>query len=409
VIGGGVAGGCPAAGSEEHVSIVTIRNRKGQRGYNIVELMIAMAITTAMIAIVFSMIEEAMTLSLFVESHNDLTTMSQKALNSVQTEIVQARTIFTEDAVGTPYRQKIEALLPACAYPCASNVWKLPAVANTQLPEVDPAGTLAPDPAGTRYTGNAVLVARQLQPVSIPIIADGAGFPAFTFFADRYRFEYFYLTYHGSPSHRFFRDGDHILDLWQVRTIEYADYYQLLNATVNMSANQKIDLSNKIRSAAAGSPNLQTAWDPGQVLTSAFYTIDANLSFAAGAIATFQFKSRVPDDLASGGSLMPALLGGRIGGKMDYTVAYVKSRNADPTLRLLDRVPLNETRTDGRNPLPQYALVAGTLPLDCGFEVKVTGPAGARQVLTRLVMYANYRASKVDSTEAFVITSFTRT
>jgi prepilin-type N-terminal cleavage/methylation domain-containing protein len=386
---------------------VSIAQRARQRGYSIVELMIAMAVTTVLMAVVFSMMEEAVTLSLFVESHNDLTTMSQKALNSLQTEILQSKLVFLEDAIGTGYRTQIETLLTDCGntVPCASSLWKLKPVLGTQLPGADPSLTLAPDPAGTRYTGNAVLIARQLQPVPISINADTANYPAFTFWADRYRFEYFYLTYHGTPTHRSFRNGDHILDMWQVRTIEYADYSQLANATVNMSANQLIDLSTKLRVPAG--PNLQTAWNPGQPIASAFYTIPASLTFGA-ALATFSFQSAAPNDLVSGSSLLPALSGGRIGGKMDYTVAYLKGVTGTPPSQLLDGVPQNETGTAGRNPLPQYAQFAASLPVDCGLEVKVVGQSGARQVLARLVMYSNYRVTRVDSTEAFVISSFTR-
>jgi prepilin-type N-terminal cleavage/methylation domain-containing protein len=407
----------PHAGQTE--DFVSIAQRARQRGYSIVELMIAMAVTTVLMAVIFSMMEEAVTLSLFVESHNDLTTMSQRALNSVQTEILQSRQVFLEDAIGTGYRTKIEALLTDCGLtaPCPSSLWKLKPVAGTQLPGNDPALTLAPDPVGSRYTGNALLVARQLPPVAINVVAGSpvASYPALTFYVDRYRFEYFYLTFHGTPNHSAFRNGDHILDMWQVRTIEYADYSQLANATVNMSAGQLTDLSTKLQATVAlpagtivsgpNPPNLQTAWSPGQPIASAFYNIDANLTLAAP-IAAFSFAAA---DLASGGSLLPALSGGRIGGKMDYTVAYLNSVAAGPPGgRLLAGVPLNEAGTDGRNPLPQYAQLAPSLPLDCGLEVKVVGQAGARQVLARLVMYSNYRVTRVDSTEAFVISSFTR-
>ena len=405
-----------SAGRSE--DIVRAKRKTAQGGYSLVETMIAMAITTVMIVIIFSMIEEAMTLSLFVESHNDLSSMSQRALNAIQTEVLQSRQIFREDGgVGTAYRTAIQApgLLPACVYPCASSIWRLPPVAATRLADIDPAATLAPDPAGTSFTGNALLLARQLIPLQVPVIADpgnAVSFPAFTFYADRYRFEYFYLTKRGSPSHRTFRNGDHIADLYQVRTIEYADYFQLANATANMSAAQKTDLGSKLRGLIAGAPSLlKTAWNPGQAIGAAFWNVDRDLIFPpAGQLTTFAFDSSQAaasgGDLASGGSLMPALLAGRIGGKMDYTVAYVLNQDPSPDIRLLSSVPQNELRTNGRNPMPQYGQIAATLPLDCGLEVKIAGPTGSRQILTRLVMYSNYRASKVDSAEAFVITSF---
>ena len=167
------------------------RPRSSERGLSLVEMLITLAISVTVIAVVMTIIEEAMKMSLFVESHNDLAVMSQRPVNNIQKEVLQARTIFGEDNVGTPYRTRLETIL-------SGGTVNTPDVPGSVMPIVDGAGVLAPDTGGVRATGNCLLVARQLSPVQIDVPADltfpVGTYPAITFMVDRYQFEYFYLT-----------------------------------------------------------------------------------------------------------------------------------------------------------------------------------------------------------------------
>jgi hypothetical protein len=353
--------------------------RRSQRGLSLVEMLVTLAISVTVITVVMTIIEEAMKMSLFVESHNDLAVMSQRPINSIQKDLLQSRALFGEDTGatdGTDYRTTIEALIPAgVTHPVGS-----------VLPIVNGAGVLAPDTGGVRTAGNCLLVARQLTPILLDIAADGT-FPAISaFVVDRYQFEYIYLSRNAT---RKFPGGNYSLDLYRYRSVPYADYFQLSNGTANLSTTQKTNLSTKIRATiASGGANLQMAWNPGMDLLHAFYTIDASLAFptiVTTGLLTMQDNT----------SLLPELLKGRISGKMDYTVAYRVGATAPGT---------NIPGLSGLNAVPVYFETASA-PLDCGFEVKVVGPIGNRRVLTRLVLYSNYGITKFGSQEGFVITS----
>jgi hypothetical protein len=353
--------------------------RGSQRGLSLAEMLVTLAISVTVITVVMTIIEEAMKMSLFVESHNDLAVMSQRPINSIQKDLLQQRAVFGEDISGTDgthYRTTIEALIPA----------SVAAPVGSVLPIVNGSGVLAPDSGGVRTTGNCMLMARQLTPVLLDIAADGT-FPAIpAFVVDRYQFEYIYMSRNAT---RKFRGGNYSLDLYRYRSVAYADYFQLANGTANLSPTQKTNLSTKIRAtAAAGGANLQLAWNPGMDLAHAFYTIDASLAFptiVTTGLLTMQDNT----------SLLPELLKGRISGKMDYTVAYKVGATAPGT---------NIPGLSGLNPVPMYFETASA-PLDCGFEVKVVGPIGNRRVMTRLVLYSNYGVTKFGSQEGFVITS----
>jgi prepilin-type N-terminal cleavage/methylation domain-containing protein len=353
--------------------------RMKQRGYSLMEVTVVMAITTTVMLIVLGMIDEASTVGRFVESRNDLTLFAQRPLNSMQKDILQARVIFGEDSIGTGYRQKVEANV---TYPVAP---------DTVLPILDPAGSFSPDTGGNRTVGNCLLIARQLSPVPIDIAADGT-FPALVFFADRYEFVYFYVTRDSSMK---FATGDRIDTIAYSRSVRFADYNQLTSGTANLSSTQRTALSTALRANAASTdPNLPIAWDPTQAVTSAFYTIDTNLAFP---VASLNATPSIAQ--ASSGTLIAGLKGGRIAGKMIYTVAYRSGASKPGTAFPISTKP---------QPVPLYAEVNSSLPLDCGFEVKVIGPPNSRQVLTRLVMYGQFGIKKFDSQQAFVITSFVR-
>jgi prepilin-type N-terminal cleavage/methylation domain-containing protein len=354
-----------------------------QSGFSLMEITVVMAITTIVMLIALNMIDEASTVGRFVESRNDLTLSAQRPLNYMQKDILQARVVFGEDTLGTALRQKIETSIAAATNPLTA--------AESLLPILDPTGTFVPDTGGNRKVGNALLIARQLSPVAVDLAADGT-YPALVFTADRYEFVYFYLTRDTSQQ---FATGGRIDTIAYFRSVIYADYNQLTSGVANLSTLQKTNLSTALRSTAAGAPNLQIAWDPSAAtIATSFFTIDNNLTFPVGSVIANPTIAR-----ASGGTLIPGLKGGRIAGKMVYTVAYRAGTTKPGTA-----FPISTKA----QPVPLYAEVTTSLPLDCGFEVKVIGPPGSRQVMTRLVTYGQFGIKKYDSQQAFVITSFVR-
>lgn len=365
-------------------------SRRSQRGFSLIEMMVVTAVTAVIMIIILSLIDEATRLSLFVESRNELSVMAQRPMNAIQREILQSNNVFSEDALGTPYRNAVQAaLLPTDPAPVPDSV----------LPVAAPAGTMVLDTAGNRETGNALLIARKIGPLRITVPADSvdpANFPAVTFNADRYVFHYYYLSRVTNRA-RAFRAAPYIVNLYRFRSTPVADYFQLANSTSNMTLQQRRSLSTSLRSAGV---NLGTAWNPGDAFDNSFYTVDPDLAFGAGPLARPTIVRR---DVVS---MMPELVGGRINGKMPMTVAYRYQNNLlDPAFT--DPADVNGLAGRGKVPLPRFGNVNDLQT--SGFEVKVVGPPGSRQVMTRLVLYSNYAVSKLDAQEGIVVSAFNRT
>lgn len=333
--------------------INTERSSRGdaqQRGFSLIEITVTLAVVSVLMLIVYSIMDQTLRASLFNESHNDLIIMSQRATNTLQSEIVQARQAFEENADGAAYRAALQ--IPA----------RYPAWTPALLPVVQSDETMAPDTT-TRYTGNSLFIVRQLEPLSILYDDDGdRTTPDVEFLADRYRFEYFFLSRNAS---RRFSSSPYTLDLLQSTSIEFADYFQLSGLT---RAQLQV-LGPKIIAAGIG-----RAWNPGQPIASAFYDIPTNGNWGAPV-------NRPTIAIRSTASLFPELLGGRISGRIDYSVAF------------------------GSYKLPMKIAVYATTNPPSGFEVKITGPAKSRKVMTRVLLMSRYATNTYETQQGFVTTS----
>ncbi len=336
--------------------------RRNERGFSLVEMTLVMAIVSVLMIVVYSMIEQTMRTTMFNESHNDLAILSQKAVNTLQTEVLQTKMVFQEDTLGSSYRTALQL-------PSQYTLWT-----DSLLPVVQPDVTITPD-SSTRYTGNSVLLARQLAPLRLTYDHDGnVGTAEIEFVADRYVFEYIYLT----PVTPSFSGSGYSLDLVMMSSVTYADYFQLSS----MGATAISRIVPKLIAASVA-----RAWDPGQPIASAFYALSgATDGTFDGPIANARITA------ATAKSLLPGLRGGRISGRMTYSVAFAPSSPAQP-------YPL-------RIPIRMFApTVTGRPSFPSGFEVKIAGPSGNRQVMTRLVLMSHYGTRTYEAQQAFVTTA----
>lgn len=343
-----------------------MRKPKWQRGMSLIEVVTVLAVVSVLMIIVYSLLEDAMRASMFGESHNDMTIMTQRVVNRLQSEIMQSRVAYQEDAAGNDYRAALQL-------PASSVKWS-----DTLLPVFQTETTLDPDVGNgpDRRAGNSLLIVRQLEPLSIMYDDDGKpGTPDVEFLADRYRFEYEYLV---SNNGRNFGGAGFYLDLVESRSDVYADYFQLKALT----SAQLTSIVPKLKAAG-----ISRAWDPGQSVDSAFY----DLAPAAG--GTFGSALNKPQiAIVSTKSLLPDLSGGRITGRIEYSIAFTPNAPITP-FRIVD-------------PMLFYAKPDKNYPkFPAGFEVKVAGPAGHRKVGLRLVLMSNYRASTYESQQGFVTTA----
>lgn len=333
---------------------------------SLVEVLVTLTVTSALMLIVYALIDDTMKAAMFGESHNDLTIISQRAVNQLQNEILQTRLAFQEDAVGTAYRDALQ--IPA-------SVSKWP---DLLLPVFQSGSTLDPDtgPGANRRTGNSLLLARQLSPLSVMYDADGDPKTAdVEILIDRYRFEYYFLAQNKVRS---FAGTGYFADLMESRSLEYADYFQLNSLT---AAQRKL-IVPKIQAAG-----VTRAWDPGQPVASAFYDL---APAAAGAFAAPLASPKIV--LASTKSMMPEMRGGRITGAMDYSIAFIPAAPKKP-FPLAKKVAV-------------YAAPDAAYPtFPAGFEVKVAGPSGNRKVALRLLLMSLYHASTYESQQASLTAS----
>ena len=336
--------------------------RDSEKGFSLMEVSVTLAIVSVIMLITYQLIEQTMSATMFNESHNDLAVMSQKAVNAIQTEVIQARLVFENDTTGNEYRT-------ALAFPVAPSVWT-----TSVLPVIDPASTtFTPDGAAQRFTGNTLLLVRQLPPLSILYDHDGNdGTDDIEFLADRYTFQYFYLRKDAGQS---FAKSGQSADLMRATSEEYADYFQLASVTVSPGT-----LVSKLIEAG-----MKEAWDPGKPVGSAFYDLSEATD---GTFGNAIKNPTIPIVLTK--TMLPGLFGGRISGRMSYSVGFPKpSGPAFP-------IP---------QPLSLYARTDASLPgYPAGFEVKIIGPSRNRQVLTRLVLMSQY-GGKYEAQQASVTTA----
>lgn len=166
------------------------------------------------------------------------------------------------------------------------------------------------------------------------------------------------------------------LDLLMSSSGEYADYFQL----DAMSTEATSRIVQKL--VAKG---LTHAWNPGQPVDDAFYllsgAVDGSFDAAIDGAAIPIVQTR---------SLLRGLMGGRISGRMDYSVAFVPPSKPFPIF----------------TPLRVFApVVSGKAGFPSGFEVKIAGPARSRKVMTRVVLMSHYGVTSYESGQAFVVTA----
>ena len=334
--------------------------REKERGFSIVEATVTLVLMLVAMAIFYDMMIGASRAGMFHESRNDLVVISQRAVNSIQTELSQSKFVFEENSLGTEYRNLFVNGLPV-----GVSVW-----AGSRLPIVDAAtGTLGPDPGLNgiaNRTGNSLMLARQLAPVAVAYDHDANALtPDVSFLVDRYEFQFYFLR--ANPARNFGNLG-YYLDLVRAKSQIVADYIQLSGVGTNRA--------QLVQRILANTP-ITMAWDPGKAIAApAFYTLAGDGALASASPTRFTVTTA---------SLCPEFTGGRISGKMEYSV----SLNTSASMAMRDIVPL-------------YATAGGTFP--GGLEFQVVGAAGTRKIWTRLVL-ASWYANQFNSQQASVITS----
>lgn len=373
-----------------------VRFSNSEKGFSLIEALVTLVILTVIILMLYELMIGSMKATMFVESRNDLEMFAQRTVNAIQTAIIQSRMMHQENTLGQSYRDLL----------VASNLgW--PIYLDSRLPIPDDGSTgdalLDPDDSSEEFVGNEMLLVRALEPVPIMYDHDGdAGTPEIPFYVDRYRLEFYFLTLNTA---RNFNGSGSFLDLIQAKGPDFADYFQLSTTFPGLSAPQRTQIATGMANLPAGLTTEQRirmevdgpitqAWDPAldPNVDVAFHDMDGTGNFSDATVTSLNLKKQ---------SMLPEFGGGRIGGKMEYSVAT----NSD--------TPLGDGRFGPlriMDPVPLFGYKNINFP--GGFEIKIIGPKGARSIWNRLVLCSENiriqsggRGREVESQESVVISS----
>jgi prepilin-type N-terminal cleavage/methylation domain-containing protein len=314
-------------------------SRSGQRGFTIAELTVSLFLMSIISLIFYQIFIGTMRTNMMLESHNDLAMLGQRSVNFVKEEVLQSKVLYQDDSRGQSYLAKLS--VPT----------GLAVLSGSLLPVIDTTTSFVPDSA-TRRTGNSLLLLREQVPSSYWIDHDAdSGTADIEALADLYTFQYLYLTQNPARS---FKGLGYYLDLITAGSQPYASYVQISG----MTATARAAVAQRLTTAG-----VNYALDPWKDAGQAFYQLASDGTLTGPVDHTI--------DLSLSESLLPEFRGGRIAGKMNYSVGV----QLNPALATIE-------------PINLYAQANGAFP--GGLETQIVGASSARKVMVRLMLVAEY-------------------
>lgn len=324
----------------------TSRRERNQRGLTLPEVIVTLFLMSVLSLMFYQLYIGTIQTTMFLESNNDLAAFGQVAVNELKLEVMQSRMLFQNDTLGQAY-------VSALSFPTGGGL-----LAGSRLPTINTNGIFEPDAIGDVFTGNCFLHARQLPALEAWVDHDADSSTSdIEYLVDRYRFQFYYLS---QDTRRAIPPLTYTLDMLRFRSQVYGDYFQLSGLDATMRAAVGTALYND---------GVRFLWDPGKTPSSAFYSLASD-----GTVSGPVTHSITSSDLES---MLPQMEGGRVSGNMTYSVGIQK----DPAFQTTD-------------PVSVYAQPSALFP--SGLEFQIVGPTGARKILTRLMLMAQYR-DKINS------------
>lgn len=296
-------------------------------GFTIIEA----TVVTVVVALMTLVIER--TVSGVVETERSMRAVRNTTERGTQAtyrlrDLVQtSRKLFQADTVGNAYLAKLSRT-------------RFAPLAGARLPLFDEVNPLGPDAVGDPHTGNCLLFLREGDPyraVSVPASKTIRSI-------DTYRIVCVYLS---QSTRTVVAGGSPAVELVEWRSRAFPNYTQVMAISVATERTQVV----KDLYARFGCNYL---WNPTGAVDASFYGIDGSGNIAAAPTVV----TSIPEDLN-------VSLGGRfVSGNMS--------------------VARTDTTSQVRMPIFSRDAIATWTPN--GFEVKICGPSGARQVWLRLTV-----------------------
>lgn len=306
---------------------MSTRNPRRSRGMSLLELTIATGIFLGVMLMVQEVISTSQRAQVYIAARDRASQNSSKLIADLRGAGLASRRVYQDDAEGR-------------AYLAAVDMTGTPLLADARLPVIDAAGRLELDGAAAPRTGNALLLACEDRPQDI--VATGG----------RYRVDVvrFFGVYPTRIAEKVVEAMPDRIDLVRFASRQYADKASLDQISVALD---KVDVVQALHTQG-----ITRAWVAGAAIGSAFFQLNTD-----GSISSVPIASPVID---APPDALPRLM-----------IGATKSSIApnSPALRV-----------------PSFARVDVLTPsFPSGFEVKVVGPSGGRQVLVRLTLVCGVR------------------
>jgi hypothetical protein len=306
---------------------MSTRNPRRSRGVSLLELTIATGIFLGVMLMVQEVISTSQRAQVYIAARDRASQHSANLIADLRGAGLASRRVYQDDAEGRSYL-------------AALDMTGMPLLADARLPVIDPLGRLELDGASAPRTGNALLLACEDRPQE------------FTATGGRYRVDIvrFFGVYPTRLPDKVVEAMPDRIDLVRFASRQYVDKASLDQITVALDRSDVVQALHAL--------GITRCWVAGAAIDSAFFQLNTD-----GSISTTPIASPVID---APPDALPRLMIGA-------TKASIAPNS--PALR----VP-SFARTDVLKPA-----------FPSGFEVKVVGPSGGRQVLVRLTLVCGVR------------------
>jgi type II secretory pathway pseudopilin PulG len=306
------------------MSIVDLRGIVRPRrdtGFTIIEAVIVTVITALMTLVIERTVSGVVDTERTMRAVRNTTERGQQLTDRVRDLVCMSRKLYQNDAIGNAYLAKLSRT-------------RFTPLAGARLPLVDEVNPMGPDVAGTPQTGNCLLFLREGDPYRA--VADKPTKKIRSI--DTYRLVCIYLA---QSTKTVVAGGLQAVELVEWRSDAYPNYTQVSGIA---SATEKTAVVKDLYARFG----VDYLWDPTGSVASSFYAIDGSGNIAASPTAV----ASIPEDLN-------VSFGGRL---------------------VSGNMAIARTDTTSKVRMPMFTADAVATWTPNGFEVKVTGPSGARQV-----------------------------
>jgi len=293
------------------------------------EVIVTISLLTIMVVIMERTIESTRRVERRLDATRRVTERSERVTYELLDDVNTSHMLFGDGARGAGYLGALD-------------LTRFPLLPSARLPRIDETHALAADLAGDPYTGNVLLFVREAPAAS----ASSAGTTSAVRSIDLYRFV---CIYPRQTVRRLILDDPvaPARDLVVWRSVRFANYAQILDIDdAGERSNVVADLVKRF--------GVTDAWDPGAVVTAAFYPMDA-----LGALSASPTSLMVIDEdpeVSEGGRLLSG------------NVQLAPTDTGDFSRRSLLTSDDPTAWTPG------------------GFEIKIVGLSGSRRVWMHLVV-----------------------